>query len=487
MLIIEAMSQTACPHCGSTNSIETAGQRYCADCGQLIHEKKKAADKQVKVEAPKKVEKKAEKKSSGKPAGTVVAQKAPTKPHPSAPPLNLKAIEHARKAPVAAAPGVLDLKNPTAKPVPTKAPIGRHVPPAKKAEKAEPIIAHPQVSQATEVKVPIVGKKFRHKSALRDAFKSIKSSQTLSIALITTLITTICEVAFVTMFAKTGIYALTETIAAGSINAARATTLVGHVAWASLLGFFGYLVYHYGLAEIIFRTSRSFDRRNVSVEQARRASLGSLAGLFIIDAITSTLGIITVALTIGANVGFLGTKSLGVVGLGLAMLVNAIAVYFWLGLISARHMATYAIVLGQVGVRRAYSTGWALFNRQFGRVVSGLMIVVALSFLIALPASLLHSLLGTASMFALLTTTALTAITQAIIMIVGLVYFLRLYRFLVAQEYDSELGHLLSGRQPQKSNVGRRLIALGVITVAWVGIMSIIIINSSALASAIVR
>lgn len=483
MLIIEPMSQTACPHCGSTNSIETAGQRYCADCGQLITDKKKPAEKEVKKVAPKKTEK----KSAEKAKTPVIAQKAPAKPHPSAPPLNLKAIEDARKTPAAIAPGVLDLKNSKPQPTAKKAPVGRHVPPAKKPEKVEPIIARPEVSQATEVKVPIVGKKFRHKSALRDAFKSIKTNRTLSIALITTLVTTICEVAFVIMFAKTGMYAITETIAAGSINAARATTLVGHVAWASLLGFFGYLVYHYGLAEIIFRTSRSFDRRNASVAQARRASLGSLAGMFMVDAITWALGIITIALTIGANVGFLGTKSLGVVGLGLAMLVNAIAVYSWLGLLSARHMATYAIVLGQVGVRRAYSAGWALFNRQFGQIVTGLMVVVGVSFLIALPASLLHSVLGNASTFALLITTTLTAVTQAIIMIVGSVYFLRLYRFLVAQEYDSELGHLLSGRQPQKSNVGRRLVALAVIGVVWVGIMSIIIINSSALASAIIR
>jgi transcription initiation factor TFIIIB Brf1 subunit/transcription initiation factor TFIIB len=487
------MSQTACPHCGSTNSIETAGQRYCADCGQLISEKKKATAKDVKKDTPKKIEKqidkKAEKKTEAKPKPHAVSQNAPAKPRPAAPPLNLKAIEDARKAPApsVARPGVLDLKNTAHKPAPTRVPVGRHVPPAKKVEKAEPVIAKPQVSQIADVRVPVLGKKFRHKTALRDAFKSIKNSRTLGIALIATLITTICEVIFVTMFAKTGMYAITETIAAGSINAARATTLVGHAAWASLLGFFGYLVYHYGLAEIIFRTSKTFDRRNASAQQVRRAALGSLAGMFVIDVLTWVLAIVTILLTTGANLGFIGTKSLGVAGIALAMLVNIVTIYLWLGLISARHMATYAIILGQVGVRRAYSTGWALFNRQFGRIVSGLMVVVAASFIIALPASLFHNMLGSASTFALILTTTITAVTQAAVMIVGSIYFLRLYRFVIAQEYDSELGHLLSGRQPRRSHIGRRLAALGGITVLWVAIMTIIILNSSALAQVIIR
>jgi len=482
MLIIKAMSQTACPHCGSTNSIETAGQRYCADCGQLISDNKTTH----------KNDKKVDKKPTEKPKTPVISQKAPAKPRKTAPPLNLKAIEDARspKTKAVAAPGVLDLKNAKPKQVTTKAPLGKHVPPVKKSQEkaeAQPIIAEPQLSQIAEIKVPVLGKKFRHKKALRDAFKSISNGRTLTIAVIATLITTICEVAFVSKFAATGMYALSETIAAGSINAARATTLIGHAAWASLLGFFGYLVYHYGMAEIIFRTSRTFDRRNAPNAQTRRAALGSLAGMFVIDAITWILAIATIALTAGANFGFLGTKSLGVVGIVLAMLVNIVAVYFWLGLVSARHMANYAIVLGQVGVRRAYGAGWALYNRQFGRVVSALMIVVAVSFLIALPASLLHNALGSSSTSALVVTTAVTTLTQAIIMIVGSVYFLRLYRFVIAREYDSELGHLLSGRQPRKSHVGRRLIALGVITVVWVGLMTLVIINSSALATAIIR
>lgn len=482
------MSQTACPHCGSTNSIETAGQRYCADCGQLISDKKDATKKVGSKRESKKEVGKVEEKGKA----PVVAHKAPSKPRKSAPPLNLKAIEDARspKAKAVATPGVLDLKNATPKAPAVKAPVGRHVPPSKKSTeipKADPVIAEPQLSQIAEIKVPVLGKKFRHKKALRDAFKSITNSRTFSIAVIATFVTTICEVAFVSKFAQTGMYALTETVSAGSINAARATTLIGHAAWASLLGFFGYLVYHYGMAEIIFRTSRTFDRRNAPNAQTRRAALGSLAGMFVIDAITWVLALITIALTAGANFGFIGTKSLGAIGVVLAMLVNIVAVYFWLGLISARHMANYAIVLGQVGVRRAYGAGWALYNRQFGRIVSGLMIVVGLSFLIALPASLLHNALGTGSIVALAVTTTVTTITQAIIIIVGSVYFLRLYRFVIAREYDSELGHLLSGRQPRKSHVGRRLAALGVITTVWVGLMTLIILNSSALARAIIR
>ena len=486
MLIIGVMSQTACPHCGSTNSIETAGQRYCADCGQLIQEKPKA-EKVPKKESPKKeTPKKAEKQ---KPDAKPVAQAAPSKPRKTAPPLNLKAIEDARKPKVsAAAPGVLDLKNNVPKPAITKAPVGKHVPPAKKAAPTKPVIAEPTMAEVgSEVKVPVLGKKFRHKLALRDAFKSVATRRTFTIAFFATLITTICEIAFVTKFAQTGMYAITETIAAGSINAARANTLIGHAAWASLLGFFGYLVYHYGRAEIIFRTSRTFDRRNASVAQARRAALGSLAGMFVIDAITWILAAISIALTAAANLGFIGTKSLGVMAIILAVLVNIVAVYIWLGLVSARSMANYAIVLGQVGVRRAYSTGWSLFNRQFGRIVSGLMLVVAVSFVVALPASVLHNMLGTGSIAALVATTFVTTITQAIILIIGSIYFLRLYRFVIAREYDSELGHLLSGRQPRQSHVGRRLAALGVIAIIWVGVMTALILNSSAVASAIIR
>ena len=471
------MSQIACPHCGSTNSIETAGQRYCADCGQLISAKK-----------PSKEVKKVEKKVENKPEPKTVAQKAPaTKPKKAAPPLNLKAIEESRSPRSAATtkPGALDLRTTTPKPA-VKRSVGRHVPPKPVAAqpKVQPVISEAAIA---EIRVPVPSKKFRHKLALRDALKSIFAGKTLGIALAATVITTICEVAFVTMFAKSGQYALTETIKAGSINAARATTLIGHFAWASLLGFVGYLVYHYALAEIIFRTSRAFDRRNAAATQAQRAALGSLAGLFVVDLITWVLVIVSIGLVAGANFGFLGTKSLGAMGIVLAVLTNVLAAYIWLGLISARHMASYAIVLGQVGVRRAYSTGWSLYNREFGRITSGLIIITCVSFLIALPASVLQSILGTSSNLVLATTTAVTALTQAVLMIVGAVYYLRLYRFVIAREYDAELGHLLSGRQPRKSHVGRRLVALGLITVVWVVAMTSLIIYATPLAKAIIR
>lgn len=475
------MSQTACPHCGSTNSIETAGQRYCADCGQLITVKKEAKPEKV---AEKKVATKADKK----PAVKAVAQKAPVaKPKKTVPALNLKAIEEARspKAIIAKKPGALDLRGATPKPA-VKRSVGRHVPPKPQTveKKLQPIISEAPIA---EIRVPVPSKKFRHKLALRDALKSVFAGKTLGIALAATIITTICEVAFVVMFAQSGQYAITETIKAGSINAARATTLVGHFAWASLLGFVGYLVYHYALAEIIFRTSRAFDRRNATAAQAQRAALGSLAGLFAIDLTTWMLAIISIALVAGANLGFLGTKSLGLIGVVLAVLINVLAVYVWLGLISARHMASYAIVLGQVGVRRAYSTGWALYNREFGRITTGLVVITLVSFLIALPASIFHNLLGTSSTLTLASTTAVTALTQAVIMIVGVVYFLRLYRFVIAREYDSELGHLLSGRQPRKSHVGRRLIALGFITIVWVAVATSLIIYATPLAKALFR
>lgn len=472
------MSQIACPHCGSTNSIEIAGQRYCADCGQLITAKKD------KDNHAKPVTKKLEKKSEAK----TVAQKAPVgKPKNVAPPLNLKAIEESRspRVVIAKKPGALDLRAATPKPAVKKS-VGRHVPP-------KPVIAQPKVqpviSEApiAEIRVPVLSKKFRHKLALRDALKSIFAGKTLGIALTATVITTICEVAFVVMFAKSGQYAITETIKAGSINAARATTLIGHFAWASLLGFVGYLVYHYALAEIIFRTSRAFDRRNATAAQAQRAALGSLAGLFVIDVITWLLAIVSIGLVAGANLGFLGTKSLGVAGVILAVLTNVLATYVWIGLISARHMASYAIVLGQVGVWRAYSTGWSLYNREFGRITSGFIIITVVSFLIALPASIFHNILGTSSNLALAATTAVTALTQAVIMIVGAVYFLRLYRFVIARQYDSELGHLLSGRQPRKSHVGRRLVVLSVITIIWVAVATSLIVYATPLAKAIIR
>lgn len=464
------MSQTTCSHCGSTNSIETAGQRYCADCGQLITAKK----------VDKKPEKKPEVKS--------VAQKAPVaKPKKTAPPLNLKAIEESRSPKVNAAkkPGALDLRTAVPK-LAVKKQVGRHVPPKPVATtpSVQPVISEAPIA---EIRVPVPSKKFRHKLALRDALKSVFAGKTLGIALAATIITTICEVAFVVMFAKSGQYAITETIKAGSINATRATTLVGHFAWASLLGFVGYLVYHYALAEIIFRISRAFDRRNATAAQARRAGLGSLAGLFAIDVITWLLAVASISLVAGANFGFLGTKSLGVVGVILAVLINVLAAYVWLGLVSARHMATYAIVLGQVGVRRAYSTGWSLYNREFGRITSGLIIITFISFLLALPASIFSNMLGTGSNLALAATTAVTALTQAVIMIVGAVYFLRLYRFVIARQYDSELGHLLSGRQPRKSHVGRRLVALSIITIVWVVVMTSLIIYATPLAKAIIR
>lgn len=467
------MSHNVCPHCESTNSIETAGQRYCADCGQLLSDKK--------------VVTKPEKKKASKPKVAAIAQKAPSKPRRSAPPLNLKAIDESRSARTTAASrsSALDLRQPKPKPV-IKKPIGKHVPPVK--PKIAPRVAPALVAQEPlrEATTPQIATKFRHKNALRDAFKSLTTRPIFLIAIIAALITTICEAIFVVRFAKTGMYAISQTIAAGSLNTARGTTLIGHLAWASLLGFVGYLVYHYAMAEIIFRISRLFDRRSAKAQQARRAALGSLAGLFIIDLLTWMFAIISLALVVGANVGFLGTKSLGIIGIILAVLTNAIVAYIWLGLIAARHMASYAIVLGQVGVRRAYTTGWSLYNRQFGLITSGLLLVVLVSFVLALPASILRSVIGN-STAGLVVSTMVTAITQAILLIIGSVYFLRLYRYVVAREYDSELGHLLTGRQPQQSHVKRRLIALSGIAVLWVIVSVALIISASPVASAIIH
>lgn len=480
------MSHSACPHCGSTNSIETAGQRYCADCGQLISTKKDAKDDKKKETA------KAEKKTVNKPEAKpkTVSHAAPAKPRHVAPPLNLKAIEESRgaRSTTVSRPGALDLRHSSPK-APVKKTVGKHVAPAKTTSvevkrEAVPVVAEAELA---EVRGPVASTKtFHHKLAFRDGFRSLMAHTTFKVAFIATLITTICEAIFVVRFAKTGMYAITESISAGSINAARAITLVGHLAWASLLGFIGYLVYHYAMAYIVFRTSRSFDRRPATAEQAHRVALGSLSGLVIIDLLTWMFAVVSLVLVVGANVGFLGTKNLGVAGLGLAMLTNAIVAYIWLGLIAARHMTTYAIVLGQVGVRQAYSTGWALYNRQFARITTGLILVVLVSFIVALPASILHNLIGGSS-FGLTVATIATAATQAVLLVVGSVYFLRLYRFVIAREYDSELGHLLSGRQPQKTNVGRRLAVLAVITLLWVIISTALIINASPVASAIIR
>lgn len=112
------MKHIACPHCGSTNTIETAGQRYCADCGQPVN-------------GPKEVVKEAEKPSE-KPKSAAVAEIAPRRPsRPSAPPLNLKAIEKNRSAKAKAKPtgaDVLDLRKPASKPVakrPVAAPVAK--------------------------------------------------------------------------------------------------------------------------------------------------------------------------------------------------------------------------------------------------------------------------------------------------------------------------------------------------------------------------
>ncbi len=458
------MSHSACPHCASTNSIETAGQRYCADCGQLI-----SAKKEVKK----------------KPQPKAIAQKAPAKPRVSAPPLNLKAIEQSRvaaKKRTSSAPA-LDLRTTKPKPV-IKKPIGRHVPPAATAP-VQPSVAT-ELPPAPQPATRPVAKKFRHVSALRDGFKSVTSVRSFQLAFAAAFITTLCEVVFMARFASSARYALAESLAAGSINSFRATTLIGYLAWAGVLGYVGYLVYHYALAHIIYRTSRIIDRRATTEVQARRAALGSLASMFTVDALTWVFGFITLVLVIGANVGFLGTKSLGVVGQILAILTNAIVAYVWLGLLAARHMATYAIVLGQVSVRQAYTTGWTLYNRQFGRLTAGLIVATLVGFVVALPASIISNIAGN-SLIGLSSSVLVVGLAQAVILIVGAVYFLRLYRFIIAREYDSELGHLLSGRQPQKAHVGRRLTLLGGITVIWVIVMGLLIVNASSVARLFTR
>lgn len=469
------MSQTTCPHCGSKNHIETAGQIYCADCGQLIE------GKASKEDAPKKAE--AKPAAKAKPASKAIAHKAPAKAaKKTAPPLNLKVIENARTGQTKPqGPGVLDLKHMQAKKpaTPTSAPEPTVVPVVSESA----IVAEPNIFEDIQPTAP--RKRFRHKNALRDGFRSVLVRKTIRSALAAGLLTTLTETIFVVLFAKSGMYAITESINAGSVNTARATTLIGHIGWAGLLGMVGYLIYHYVLAEIIFRTSRAFDRRSVTTAQTHRAGLGSLAGLFGLDVTTWILAILSGSLIIGANIGFLATKSLGVWGIVLAGITNILAIYVWLGLIAARHMATYAIVLGQVGMVRAYGTGWRLYNRQFGRVVSALIILAVVIALLSIPANATKLLVsGSIGMWLLY---GITAVTQALVLIIGSVYFLRLYRFVVGREYDSDLGHLLTGRQPQQKHVAKRIVALVIIMIVWSAAMAYLIVNASSVAHALIR
>lgn len=458
------MSQTACPHCGSTNNLKTAGQLYCADCGQLIDASK-----------PKKTESKSPK---------VVSHKAPvakSQTKASTPPLNLRAIDEARattKKPSPSKPGVLDLKNAQPK-APAKKTIGRHVPPAS--------VAKPEISVTPAVvKIP-VQRKFHHKLALRDGLKSITTGKAFVIAFAATLLATLAETSFSRWFAASGSYAISQSFSKQVLNGPRFQTIIDHLGWALLLGYISYLVYHYALADIIFRTSRIFDRRFASAAQCRRAALGSLAGLFAIDLITWMLALTSLTLVAAANIGFIGTKSLGIFGLILAGLTNLVAAYVWLGLIAARHMATYAVVLGQVGVRRAYSAGWALYTRQFGRLTNGLLLIGLVTAIVAVPATLAWRLASVSTTLGFALIVALSALTQAIILIIGAVYFLRLYRFLISQEYDADLGHLLSGRQPRQSHVARRLIVLSAVSIVVI-VVSLLCINYAApIAKALIR
>lgn len=461
------MSQTACPHCGSTNSIQTAGQRYCADCGQII-----GAKKEVK-----------------NPESKAVQQKAPLgKSRRQTPPLNLKAIEDFRKpqAPVAG-PGVLDLKNTAHKPPSVKKPVGRHVPPVHKSAHipdAEPVIAKASIA---EVHVPVSAHTFQHMRAIGVALKSLVVGKNLGLALTAVVVITISQIVFASLFAKSGLYAITESIAAGSLNSPRATTLLGHVAWASLIGLVGYLVYVYAMAKMVLTNAQRADGQTMAASQTRRHALASLSGIVMVDIVTSILAIITLVLVAGANFGFLGTKSLGLVGLLLALLVNIIAVYVWLGLITSRIMAMYAIVLGQLSLHRAYAAGWALYSRQFARLSTAVILMTALSAAVSVPVVVMNSLLGYNSALALVAALAASALVVAVLMVVTSVYFLQLYRYAVSREYDSQLSNQLSGGKPRKVHLARRLASLAVITVIWASIASALIVYSSPVANAIFR
>jgi hypothetical protein len=432
------------------------------------------------------------KQPAAKPSAPTVTHKAPAaKPKHAAPALNLRAIEASRnpKAATRTAPGALDLRNTSPKPA-AKKPIGKHVSPKPKAP-VVPVapVAEPVISEApiTEVRVPVPAKKFRHKLALREALKGVFGGKALTTALFATLAITVCQVIYATIFAKTGLYAITESISAGSVNTARATTLVGHLAWGVLISLAGYVVYQYSLAKIIYRGSTEYDRLNSAPSHVRHIAAGSIFGLVSLDVISYFLALSIVLATAGANLGFLGTKSLGVAGVVLAAVVNIIAVYILLGLIVARQMAMYAAVMGQVSVRRAYSTGWALYTRQFGRTTSGLLLMLVVSLLLTVPLTLLVAILGTGSTLAIAVTVALAVLTQAVVTVVATLYFVRLYQFVLSQEYDSELGHLLSGRQPHKAHVGRRLIALAGLLLILTAAMTSLIAYASPVASALIR
>lgn len=481
------MSQTACTHCGSTNSIKTAGKSYCADCGQLI-----TAKKEIKKEEPK---------------PKAHAQKAPaSKPRkPAAPPLNLKVIEESRspKAKAKAAPGVLDLTG--SKPKPARKPIGTHKPATKSKPKAavkkqpevlnpsfldevEPVIADSVVQEVPQaIKNQEHEAQFSSKKALHAARKQAFKGRVFITTLIAVAGAAVCMAVFWSIFGETLSYAISESVKAGAVNVARATTILGHIAWATLVGLGGYLLYVYMLALLVLRGSHKLDKQHHDVGAAHKAALGSLVGIAIIDLISYLLIITSGTLAVGANIGFLGTKSLGVYGIVLATLTNATIIYLWLGLISARIMAGYALVLGQTTVRRAYGVGWSLYNHQFGRVTFGMVVILFVGLIWSVPAVIATKLLGGGSIVTMGIVAVIGIVTKAIVLGIAVNYFLRLYRAIIAKQYDPHEEELLLGRQPHTVHLGRRLIALGLIAVLVIVKCLVVIANASAIASALIR
>jgi transcription initiation factor TFIIIB Brf1 subunit/transcription initiation factor TFIIB len=471
------MSQTVCSHCGSTNSIETAGQRYCADCGQLIAEKAKKAEK--------KPEKKQEEKQ--KP----VTSKHKAKPKKVAPPLNLKAIEESRtsKKPVHKQPGTLDLRQAAPK-QPAKKPIGRHVAPkavvpAQAPEIAlEPVIAEPPIAQ---VHISSPAKRFRVFKAYLQSITLGFSGKSLPAALGAIVVIAISQAVYLSVFTQTAIIAISESFADASITLVRGVMLIDHLAWAILASLLGYVAYQYAVAKITYRNSIEYDRRNGSNKHVRQIALCSLFGLTSLDMINSIAGSLLITATVIANIGFIGTKSLGWIGIALALIINCIAIYVLLGMLAARLMGANAVIVGQAGVRRAYATGWALYTRQFGIITSGIIVMILASVLFIIPLGTLYAIFGVQSMIIQLVLAIVAVGSFAALTAATVIYAARLYQFVVSQVYEGEARQQLSGSDPSEASTGRRLMAVVALLLIVAASMVGLILNAYPIATAFIR
>ncbi len=251
---------------------------------------------------------------------------------------------------------------------------------------------------------------------------------------------------------------------------------LGNLVAISAIGLFvAILGYGYSLyvgSAIAYGASKQLDGRHIPRRRWFDDAFQSIPGLIGLDAIVVTLAICLVGLEV-LLVQYGPVVQQASLRIGVIFLLNIFVVYAALGLVLARLLGGYCVVLAGKRSVAAFTIGWKLYHKRLVRLIGALGLSLIVEIIIWLPYLLFTQNIGrnlTEGYRAELTA-VLVGAAVGLSLIFASLFWLRQYHDTVRATYPSSYARLISGRRIADSAGGLTAILAGLMLIVAAGLL----------------